>query len=106
MTTKLQREAAEAIKAWCKKRKLKLTAPPRHVHARSYVVGYAAPKCLIVAACWADSEEHLQAFDKANPLQTVHTFDESLKAGDWCITGYICANGRQEDVAIPLEDKQ
>lgn len=85
MTTKLRREASAAVVAWCKKNEIKLTKKPRHVHPRSYVVGHAAPRCLIVAWCWADSEKHLQDFDRANPLGTVHTFDEKLR-----LFGLLC----------------
>lgn len=105
MTTKLQREASAAVEVWCKKNRLKLIAKPRHIHPRAYVIGHAAPRCLIVAYCWADSEPHLRDFDRDNPLKTIHTFDSKLKAGDWCITAYVCTDGRQENVAIPLELK-
>lgn len=104
MTTKQYREAVAAIEAWCKKRKnLRLTQKPRHVHPRAYVVGYAASKCLIVARCWADSEPHLKQWDKQYPLQTINEFDESLKPGDWCITGYGSFEHRGGwSVAVPI----
>jgi hypothetical protein len=88
MTTKQHREAIVAIQAWCKKNKLILKGKPRHVHPRAYVVGYAASKCLIVSCCWTDSEPHLRQHDKLYPLSVINEFDNSLKAGDWCITGY------------------
>jgi hypothetical protein len=39
-------------------------------------------------------------FKKANPFTTLHTFDPTLKAGDWCSTAYVCHGGVQETVAI------
>lgn len=105
MSTKLHRDSVAAVKAWCSKEGLKLTKPPRHVHPRTYVIGQAAPLCLIVAPCWADSEKHMQQWDKENTLATVRTFDPSLKAGDWCITAYVCRDGCQETVAIPIGSK-
>ena len=89
MTTKRHKEAVAAIQAWCKKNKMKLIKKPRHVYPRAYVVGYAAPKCLIVSKCWTDSEPHLREHTKLYPLGTINNFDDSLKAGDWCIVGYV-----------------
>lgn len=104
MATKQHREARAAVKAWCKKRKIKLVGDVRHVHPRCYVIGRAAPLCLIVAECWADSEPHMRKFDNDNPLSTVHTFDESLKAGDWCVCAYISTAGAGQRVAIALPE--
>ena len=103
--TKQQREAVAAVKAWCKKNKLKLLSPPRHVHPRAYVVGHAAPMCLIVAECWADSESQLRQWNRKHPLRTVNEFDSSLKAGDWCITAYITTAGHSQPIAIPLKEQ-
>jgi hypothetical protein len=103
MTTKRHKEAVAAIQAWCKTRKLKLTQKPRHVHPRAYVVGYASSKCLIVSRCWTDSEPHLRQHDKMYPLSVINEFDETLKAGDWCITGYGSFEHRGGwPVAIPV----
>lgn len=82
---------------------MELKGAPSHVHPRSYVVGYAAPLCLVVAECWADSESQMQDFNQKYPLRTVHKFDHSLKAGDWCITAYVSTAGCGEPVAIPLD---
>lgn len=101
MTTRQHREATAAVVAWCKKHKIKLTAAVRHVHPRSYVVGYAAPLCLIVAKCWADSEPQLREFDKKYPLDVIHRFDGSLKPGDWCVSAYIITANASERVAVP-----
>ncbi len=102
MATKLNERAANAIKKWCQAKKLKLIRPPNHIHPRAYVIGKAAPGCLVVAAPWVDSEPQCQEFDKANPLTTIHRFDASLKAGDWCTTAYVCHGGTQETIAIPV----
>jgi len=104
MTTKRHRQAVAAIQAWCKKRKnLKLTQKPRHIHPRAYVLGYASSKCLIVSTCWTDSEPHLREHTKQYPLSVINEFDESLKAGDWCIVGYGVFESRGSwSVAIPI----
>ena len=104
MTTKQQREASIAVQEWCKKQKIQLNSKLRHIHPRSYVVGHAASACLIVARCWADSEPHTKAWNKQYPLQIVHKFDKSLKAGDWCITAYVSTTGSGEPIAIPIKE--
>jgi hypothetical protein len=104
MTTKLQRAASAAVKAWCKQARIKLTGDVRHVHPRSYVVGRVAPSCLIVAECWADSEPQMLESTRQHPLTMVHTFDPSLNAGDWCITAYISTPGTGERVAVPIPE--
>lgn len=104
MTTKQHREAAAAIQAWIKKQKdLVLEGKLRHVHPRAYVIGHAAPGCLIVTRCWADSEPHQRDWDRQYPLQSIHMFDRSLKAGDWCMTAYGCFKHRGGwPVAVPI----
>lgn len=102
MTTKQQREATAAVKAWCKKNQIKLFGEVRHVYPRSYVVGRTAPLCLVVAECWADSEPQVMEFNRHHPLATIYNFDPSLKAGDWCITAYITTSGTGERVAVPI----
>jgi hypothetical protein len=104
MTTKRHKEAIAAIEAWCKKRKnMKLTQKPRHVHPRAYVIGHAASGCLIVLKCWTDSEPHLREHTKLYPLSTINEFDDSLKAGDWCIVGYCSIEHRGGwPVAVPI----
>jgi hypothetical protein len=101
--TKLQRECANAVTAWCEGqgRNWRLTSRPRHVHPRAYVVGYAAPLAIVVAQPWMDSEPQVRDYTRRNPLTIVRNFDRSLKAGDWCITAYVCRDGSQETVAIP-----
>lgn len=103
MTTKRHKEAIAEIQSWCKKNKLELKGKPRHVHPRAYVVGYASAGCLIVSRCWTDSEPHLRQHDKQYPLSIINTFDNSLEAGDWCITAYGSFEGRGGwPVAIPI----
>ena len=104
MTT-AHREALRLVKAWCQKQKIVLASNPRHIQPRAYVVGYAAPQCLIVAEPWMDAEPHMRDFTRANPLQTVRRFDKALKAGDWCITAYVTtiSSGEVVAVAYPTE---
>jgi len=103
MTTKLEKESVLAVQEWCKKQKMKLTSKPRHIHPRSYVVGYAASSCLIVARCWADSEPQTKVWNKKYPLEIIRNFDHSLKAGDWCITAYVSTFHCGESIAIPIK---
>ena len=105
MSTKLEKESLLAIQQWCKKQKMELIKKPRHLHSRSYVVGYAAPYCLIVSNCWADSEPQTKDWNKKYPLEIIRRFDESLKAGDWCITAYVSTIHSSEFVAIPIKEK-
>jgi hypothetical protein len=102
--TKRKRIAREAVREWCRREKIKLTCEPRHVHPSAYVVGYAAPECLIVAEPWMDSEPQVRKFDRQTPLSTIRCFDKSLKPGDWCITAYVCREGCQGTVAIQVPE--
>ena len=101
--TKHEFEARQLIGKWLAKNKIKLVRKMRHVHPRCYVVGHAAPLCLIVASPWMDSEPQCKAFNAPNPLNMVHTFDKNLKAGDWCAVAYISVSGRSEHVAAKWE---
>jgi len=78
------------------------TSPPRHIHPRAFVVGYAAPSCLVVARPWVDSEAQLHDWNRQYPLTTIRLFDQSLKPGDWCTTAYVSTRGSGESVAIPV----
>lgn len=100
--TALHRLSSAAVVAWCRRQGMKLLCAPRHVHPRTYIIGSVAPGCIIVAAPWFDSEPHLRDWDRDSPLATVRKFDASLKAGDWCITAYVCRSGSQEHVAVPI----
>ena len=99
MVSKLKRAAAAAVRDWCAR-----TGAPaksiRHVHPRAYVIVRAAPGCLIVARPWQDSEPQQKAFERANPIQQIRTFDKSLDAGMWCATAYVVRPGIGEPVAV------
>lgn len=101
MTAEMK-NAKKRILAWCKEHELDVQGI-RHIHPVSYVVGYAAPLCLIVATPWAHSEPQCRQFDKENPLTLVHTFDKSLKPGDWCSVAYVTTPGCGDRVAVPVE---
>lgn len=60
-----------------------------NVHPRAYVIGYAAPGCIIVAIPWMDSSRLLREFTRDNPLKQVHLFDDRIEAGDWVYYGYV-----------------
>jgi hypothetical protein len=105
MTTNLHKEAVLAVQAWCKKHKYILIKKPRHVHPQSFVVGYASSGCLIISKCWQDSEPQTKEWDEKYPLGIVNLFDDSLKAGDWCISAYVSTAGFGQQVAIPLTKK-
>lgn len=98
-----KRNAIPIIKAWLKRDKMRDPFTLRHIHPHTYVVGYAAPGCLVVAACWQESEPHLREFQKANPLGIVRRFDASLRPGDWCITVYVATRSGGESVAVPYD---
>lgn len=102
MASKLKLAAATAVREWCSKNGTPASLV-RHVHPRAYVVGKAAPRCLIVSRPWQDSEPHLQDFDRKHPLDVLHTFDASLDAGMWCATAYVVRGGVQETVAVPFD---
>ena len=99
--TKIEFRARQLIGQWCAKQKIKLLCKPNHLHTRATVIGYAAPLSLVVSKPWIDAEPQVQKFDKDYPLDVIRTFDKSLKAGDTCITAYVCTEGRQETIAIP-----
>lgn len=100
--TKERRQARQLILNWCDSEAIEVKGI-RHIHPVCYVVGLAAPRCLIVSRPWVHSEEHLQQFDRENPLTTVHTFDDRLKAGDWCVTGYVTTRVSGEVVAVAFD---
>lgn len=100
--SRLNRRTAKAVKAWCWKRKTKISGKPRHIHPRAYVVGYISPCCLVVATPWVDSEPQCQERDKTSSLTLVRMFDDTLRPGDWCSTAYVVHSGGQETVAIPV----
>jgi hypothetical protein len=102
MTSKLKKAAADAVRAWCKKSGKPADAV-RHVYPRAYVVGRAAPLCLVVTRPWQDAEPQCQEFDRKHPLSVLHTFDPSLDAGMWCATAYVVRAGCSESVAVRFD---
>jgi hypothetical protein len=100
-----QKQIKERIISWCKKNEIKEKEIKKilHIHLHCFVVGFAAPACLVVARPWVESAEHLKRFDKENPLNTVNNFDNSLRPGDWCITAFICTQYRSFPIAISHE---
>lgn len=102
MTSKLKKAAADAVRAWCVKNG-KPAEIVRHVHPRAYVVGRAAPYCLVVSVPWQDSEPQVQEDDRRYPLDVLHTFDAALDAGMWCATAYVVRGGVQETVAVQFD---
>lgn len=102
MVSKLKKAAADAVRAWCKKTGAAATSV-HHIHPRAVVIGRASPRCLIVSRPWQDSEPHLQEFDRAHPLDVLHTFDAALDAGMWCATAYVVRCGVQETVAVRFD---
>lgn len=73
-----------------------------HISPTCYVIGFAAPGCLIIARPWMDAEPQVRDFQKSNPLDIVRNFDRSLKPGDWCIAAYVSTDGCGESYAIPV----
>jgi hypothetical protein len=98
--TKAQREARKAVKAWCAKRKMRLLSAPRHVYPVAYVVSVDEFSC-IVSQPWIDAEPQVREHMRKFPRTIIQTFDQSLRAGDWCITAYVCELGNQHVIAIP-----
>ena len=102
MTSKLKKSAADAVRAWCKKQGAPADAV-RHVYPRAYVVGYAAPLCLVVARPSQDAEPQCREFDRMYPLAVVRTFDPALDAGMWCAIAYVVRSGCSETVAVRFD---
>lgn len=97
-----KKEIKTAILNWCVKNDIREISRISHLSSHCFVVGYAAPRCLIVANPWMDSEPQVALFDKENPFTLVRQFDKSLRANDWCITAYVCSLSGQENIAIPI----
>lgn len=97
------REAEQMIAAWCAEHGKKLVGRLHHVQPRAYVVGLAGSRCLIVAEPWVDAEPHMQKHEREHPLRTVHVFDPTLKAGDWCMTAYVSTESSGEPVAVSFD---
>ncbi len=101
---KQEKEARTLIENWLKKQNIAIIKPLRHVYPRAYVVGHAASACLVIARPWVDAEDHLKSAVKlSRGLDTIHNFDDKLKAGMWCASAYICREDVQETVAVAWE---
>ena len=103
MTTK--KEAKELIKSWCKVQGMECLGI-RHIDRQAYVIGKAAASCLIVQRSPLEAEKHLLLDTFLYPFDIIRTFDRSLKAGDFCITGYIRSKHCGDTIAIPFIKKQ
>ena len=101
-----KREAKNEIRRWYAKTVGKPIINISHLSRQGYVVGHAASGCLIVARCWTESEPQMKEWTRKYPLDIIRLFDESLKAGDWCITAYVRREGCGELIAIPIPFKQ
>lgn len=102
MASNLKKAAAAAVRAWCKTNS-EPAKEGRHVSPRSYVVGRAAPLCLVVTRPWQDAEPQCQEFDKRHPLAVLHTFDPALDTGMWCALAYVVRDGGSETVAVQFD---
>ena len=100
----LEKRAEAALRYYVKNVLKEKVESVRHVHPRCHVLGYAAPRCLIVHAPWQDSEAHLQDWDRQYPLKPVHTFEEGIEPGDCVAVGYVVVRGCQENIAVKMED--
>jgi hypothetical protein len=91
--------ATRTIRAWVKAHNTpRFTL--RHVFPLAYVIGYAAPRCLVVAVPWFDSEPQCADFDRAHPLKTLRRFEDTLRPGDWCHVAYVAVKSGGESVAV------
>lgn len=103
--TKAQREARDAVrKWWTKHRKSYPVQDIRHVHAHAYVVGYAAPGCLVVACDGMESEPHMREWTAKSPLSTVHQFEDGIKPGEWVYFAYVATQSSSEHCAVRRPD--
>ena len=104
--TNLERLTIKSILTWCKGEGIKVTSRPHHLHPRAYILARPASACLWVVTPPMDAEYQVQNLNRKlsahiDGAMTVHLFDGSLRAGQWCSVAYVCMGGRQEHVAIP-----
>lgn len=97
-----KKQVKEKIIAWCDKNGIpkKDIKQILHIHLHCYVIGYAAPNCIIVAIPWIESKEYLQEFQRGNPLNKINEFDKTLKPGDWCVAAYAAGKDSGANIAI------
>jgi len=101
--TKLEQATRRAIREWCEAQG-HTVEKINHVFPRAYVVAHTAPSCLVIARPPMDATKHLRAlYDETggDGSATCHTFDKSLKVGDWCSIAYVTTIGWGGPVAIP-----
>ena len=72
----------------------------RHVFPRAYVIARPAPKCLVVARPWMDSEAQVKDWNQLHGCDVLHDFDWTLQAGDWCATAYAYTSTGGWTVAV------
>lgn len=100
--TKLEMLTKKAVIEFAKKAGRDVTGV-RHIYPRAYVLGRAAPMCLLVACPPQDAEPHMKELKKMREFDgstTLMTFDDSLKAGDWCSVAYVSSPGIGESIAV------
>lgn len=100
--TKLEMLTKKAVIEFAKKAGRNITSV-RHIYPRAYVLGRAAPMCLLVACPQQDAEPQLKRLKELREFDgstTIHTFDDSLKAGDWCSVAYVTSPGIGESIAV------
>lgn len=101
--TQQRKAAAQAVKAWCEAQGIEVQQIA-HIYPRAYVLGKAAPRCMVLAVPWQDSEPLCKALDKLRPLQLISLFDEGLAAGMWCAAAYVVSPGAGQMVAVRFEE--
>ena len=101
--TAAQRRVELAIRAWHHKHddQRRSVRGIAHIYPRAYVVAKIAPRCLVVAMPECDAEPQVRG-QFWTGCNWVRRFDDSLKAGDWCSVAYLCLDGCQEEIAIPV----
>lgn len=94
--------AIAAVRRWCAANGKDLISRPRHMQTAATVVGYAAPKSLIVRLSAAAAESHMREWTEKYPLEAVGVFDPKLAPGDSCIYAYVRTAGCGEPIAIRI----
>lgn len=101
--TKLEQATRRAIREWCEAQGYTVKKIC-HVFPRGYVVARPAGLSLIIARPPMDDTEMLQFIRndiRRDGSTTCHTFDDSLKIGDWCSIAYVVTDEWGGHVAIP-----
>lgn len=61
----------------------------------------AMTPCVARDGCQCGLDAALSPRDK-DAVSLIRAFDPALRAGDWCSCAYVCRDGSQQDVAIPV----